>query len=163
MKSKILIAAMLALLSSSVMAQTKDRSVSVFGNYSKSSGVDGGNGSLYGSYGFLPTQSLELDVFVGVFFTSGADSDTTTLAGVAAKYYFGSLGRAGALVPYLKADVATMHGGEFNQTIYGAGAGIDYALTESASVYLEILAHKSTKSEVSGTMTDLNLGLTYRF
>jgi opacity protein-like surface antigen len=163
MKSKILVAAMLALLSSSVMAQTKDQSISVFGNYSKVSGVDGGNGSLYGAYGFLPMESVELNVFLGVNFTSGANSDTTTLAGVAAKYYFGSLGQAGKLVPYLKADLATMHGDALSQTIYGAGVGIDYALTESASIYLEALAHKSTKSEFSGTMTDLNLGLTYRF
>ena len=163
MKSKILVAALLAVLSTAVSAQSKDQSVSVFGNYSKTSGVDGGNGSLSGAYGFMAMQNLEISLFLGVNFTSGAQSDTATNGGVAAKYYFGALGQAGSMVPYVKADIGTYKSDAFSESFYGAGVGIDYALSESASLYLEAVAHKSTKSESSGTRTDLNLGLTYRF
>jgi hypothetical protein len=159
MKAKIVMAAVLAVLSTSVMAQSKDQSLSVFGNYSKTSGQDGGTGILMGSYGFMPTENIEVGFSLGAVFVSGTDSDTMTLAGASAKYYFGAIGRAGAMVPYVKADIQSFDG----ESAYGGGVGIDYGLSESASLFLEAVAHKSTDSDASGTTTQLNLGLYYRF
>lgn len=156
MKSKILIAALLTVFSGSVMAQAKNQSFSISGNLIKPSGSDA-TGMVMASYGFMPTQNIEVGVTAGAFFVP--DADTETLLGVQAKYYFGAVGTAGALVPYLKANVQHMA----DTTFYGAGGGIDYSMTESASLFLEVIAQKNTDSDYSGTTSMVQIGLAYRF
>jgi|CXWL01.1.fsa_nt_gi opacity protein-like surface antigen len=157
MKAKLLVAAMLAVLSGSAMAQAKTQSFSISGNLIKPSGSDA-TGIVLASYGFMPTESIEVGLSVGAFFVP--DADTETLVGVDAKYYFGAVGVAGSLVPYLKANVQHIA----STTMYGAGGGIDYALTESASVFVEAIVQKSTGDESdSGNTSMIKVGLAYRF
>lgn len=155
MKTKIILASALIALSGTVMAQsTKNQSVSVFGNYVKPSGGDG-VGSIFGSYGFMPTENLELGVSAGASFSEG---ETSSHVGVNAKYFFGAIGRAGALVPYLKANVDRGEG----TTIYGGGVGAEYGLSESASLFAEALLMKSSGSG-SDKLSMVLVGITFRF
>ncbi len=154
MKAKIVAVALLAMMSGSVMAQSKDQSFSIYGNYMKSSGSDA-FGSLSGSYGFLPTQNIEVALSV----TTSFGEETTTSYGIGGKYYFGAIGTAGAMIPYLKANVMSVE----STTLYGAGAGLEYGLSESAGIFVEAIAQKNSDSDSSGTMTMVVLGLNYRF
>jgi hypothetical protein len=155
MKAKLLVAAMLAVLSGSAMAQAKTQSFSVSGMVFKASGADA-IGQVAASYGFMPTEHLELGFTVGAQF----GEETESLGAVDAKYYFGAVGTAGSLVPYLKGNVQHMA----SSTFYGLGGGLDYAMTESASFFIEAIAQKNTDSdEDSGTVSMIKLGLTYRF
>jgi hypothetical protein len=154
MKAKIVAVALLAMMSGSVMAQSKDQSLSIFGNYMKSSGSDA-IGLVAGSYGFLPTPNIEVNVTIAAVFAE----DTITSYGAGAKYYFGAVGTAGAMIPYLKAEVMSAD----SETMYGGGAGIEYGLSESAGLFIEALATKNSGSDSSGTVSRINLGLNYRF
>ncbi|MES2298072.1 MAG: hypothetical protein V4582_13590 [Pseudomonadota bacterium] len=154
MKVKTICAVLLAVLSTSAMAESKNQSISVFANYTKPSQGDG-VGSAFGSYGFMLQDNVELNFSAISTFSSG---ETTTGLGAGANYYFGAVGRAGSTVPYV--GVSAFHMSSSTQG--RIAVGLDHAITEAASLKAELAAGKGS-GDNSGTTMTMNLGLTVRF
>ena len=159
LKYKLLASLLCAAFVLPSMAEEKKSSVSFFGNYNKPSNGNG-SGSLNASYGYLVTPQLEVGVSVSESFSAGS---TTTGLGGQAQYYFGAVGKAGSLLPYVKADLLSFSGGAFSYTQYGGYGGLAYAMTESAEAFIEVGALNATINNTTTSSSQVNLGLKYRF
>ncbi len=160
---KILIAAALAVAATGAMAQAKPNSISLFGDLEKVSGEDA-TGNLSFSYGRMLTESVEGEL--SVFQTFGRDKSTGL--GLALKYFLSPIGKAGATAPFL--GVRTLAStGDFKYTELAALTGLEYGITENASIFGELFAGKVKYSgSASEFLSDsnkvgINIGLKLRF
>jgi hypothetical protein len=160
---KILIAAALAVAATGAMAQAKPNSISLFGNVEKASGGDA-SGSLFFSYGRMLTESLEGEFSISQNF----GSDETTGVGLGLKYYLSPIGKAGATAPYLGVRTFAFTG-DLKYTSAEALTGLEYGITESASLFGELFAgtrkFSGSGSEFlsDGNTAGLRVGLRLRF
>jgi hypothetical protein len=160
LKLKIaLIAAALA-VSSSAFAADKKTSISVFGNLSGSSGADP-VGTVAVSFGRLLTDSFEVGAQYVTSFSSG---NTFRMGGVNAKYYFGTVGKAGAVLPYVTAAVGA-NGSDTSSTGHSlqAGGGAEFVMTESASTFVEAVYDRNTISSHTTNGYQMQVGIKLRF
>ncbi len=150
-----------ALAASPALAADKRSSVSVFGNVTVPD-VGDNSGSLFVSYGYLLTDSLELEGGIGQFFSGGITATTLT---VGAQYYFGSLGAAGSVVPYVKANLgrSSSSGGGSSANTFGGGGGVEFALSESASAFVEGVYQEVKITNFNTSQFSIQLGLKLRF
>lgn len=83
--------------------------------------------------------------------------------GGTAQYYFSTVGRPGAVNPYVKGNVFAMTGQGFDATTYGGYVGAAYAITESSEVFAEAGAVKQSANSTSTSGTEVNFGIKVRF
>ena len=150
--------------------------MSLFGNVSsdESSGnYDFTDATIYGSYGRLVGEAIELEIQLGQSISdsgSGSSRVTSTTVGALAKFYFSPLGEGGSVSPYVKAGLR-VNFDKFDGrtgTGYGwqGGGGLEYALNTSVSTFLE-----GTYSKVKYRgdfdykvgLFEINVGLRLRF
>jgi hypothetical protein len=162
-----MLACALAFVSIQACAEEKLNSVYLQGNLSKNGSNK--NGNVVAGYGRLIGQ-WQLDVILNLDVSSSSEggTETMTMAGVGARYYFGTVGQAGATLPYARVELLGSHssgGGGGTTGFYGAFAGLEHALTEQAAVYVEGGARRATGSDTVGskTETSINFGINYRF
>lgn len=148
-------------------AADKKNSFSLFGDISKNSGSDA-TGSVSVSYGRLFLDSLEVEGLLSYFLTAGQTSTNTLTGGAGVKYYFGAVGRGGAWVPYVFANgqgsrLKTEGQRSSSFRVYQAGVGIEYNVTEAASVFVQAAGQRSEFDNNSVNGSRLNLGVKIRF
>lgn len=163
MKLKIALMAAAVALSSSAFAADKKTSISVFGNVSGQSGSDP-MGTVSVSIGRLVTDSLELGAQYTTTMSGGSNGITTTMGGVNAKYYFGAVGKGGAVLPYLTVGVLAAGSDTVDTyTMYQAGGGMEFTMTESASTFVEAVATRSKIGNTTSNGYTLQVGVKLRF
>jgi opacity protein-like surface antigen len=186
--SKLAIAVLALAFGTAGFAADKRSSVSVFGNISntKDEGSSANtNATIYGSYGFMLRDSIELEIQVGTNISEfgGGFTSTGFSTGLVGKYYFSPVGEGGALSPYAKAglriDVNESKSDDFKTTGTGfglqVGGGVEYALTESVATFVEATYSRlkfdsDTESDFGdssfkydSTVFEINIGLKIRF
>ena len=157
----VLALAVATLAATPALAADKRSSISIFGNITVPE--EGDNvGNVFLSYGYLLTDSLELEGGVGQTFSGGT---TSTSLNFGAKYYFGTLGAAGRMVPYVKANVGrfSSSGGGGSLSSYGGGGGLEFAMTESASTFVEGIYQEVSASGFSSSSFVIQLVVKLRF
>lgn len=161
MKLKLALMAVAIAATSTAMAADKRTSISVFGNLSKQSTGDA-SGTVFLSFGRLVTDSLELEVSLAESFSSG---DTTTMLGGGVKYYFGAVGKAGAVVPYVRAGLqsASSSGGGARTSIIQAGGGVEFTMSESAATFVEAAYARYSTGNFTDNGVQVNVGIKLRF
>jgi hypothetical protein len=96
------------------------------------------NATIYGSYGYMLGEAIEVEIQVG---QNGSSRYSSTTVGATAKYYFTRVGEAGSYSPYLKAGLRANFDNFDGRTEKGCGVlgggGFDYALTGSVATFLE--------------------------
>lgn len=160
-KHAVLALAVATLATAPALAADKRSSVSIFGNVIVPE--EGDNiGNVFLSYGYLLTDSIELEGGVGQTFSGGTTSTSLTFG---AKYYFGTLGAAGRMVPYVKANVGrfSTSGGGGNSNAFGGGGGLEFAMTESASTFVEGVYQEVRSSGFDSSSFVLQVGVKLRF
>ena len=160
MKFKIAFIAAALALSSSAFAADKKTSISVFGNVSGSSGADP-VGTVAVSFGRLITDSFEVGAQYVTSFSSG---NTFRIGGVNAKYYFGTVGKAGSVLPYVTAAVGAS-GSDQTSTGHNlqAGVGAEFVITESASTFVEAVYDRNTVNSRTTNGYQAQVGIKLRF
>jgi len=162
-----MLACALAFVSLQASAEEKLNAINLQGNLTKSG--DSKNGNVAASYGRLIGQwQFDAIAMLDVSSSSDGGTQTMTLGGVGARYYFGPVGQAGATLPYARADFLGIHSNGADggpSGYYGAFAGLEHELTEQAAVYVEGGARRATGGDSGGsrTQTAINFGITYRF
>lgn len=143
MKLKLAFVAAALALSAGAHAADKRSSISIFGNIIVPE--EGDNvGTVFISYGYLLTSALEIEGSLGQTFSAGF---TNSILNGGVKYYFGAIGKAGGVVPYVKASIGRSTSNNAfspDSSDYGAGAGVEFAMNESASTFIEGV-YQSTK------------------
>ena len=164
MKLKIAILAAALAASSTAFAADKRMSVSVFGNISGSADTDP-QGFISTSIGYLLTDSLEVGGVLSQFLSGGAKGSTTTSFGANVKYYFGSVGKAGATVPYVMASAqsSSSSSGGSSSTLLQGGGGLEFTMTENAATFVEAAAQRVSTGSNSSTGYQMNIGIKLRF
>ncbi len=172
MKLKLALLATALAVSGTALAADKRSSISVFGNITV---PDEGDNSGYVAltYGYLLTSAIELEAGMSQFYAGG---DTFTTINGGAKYYFGAVGKAGGIVPYVKAQVGrSTNTNAFSPdyTQYGGGGGVEFVLTEATSTFIEGV-YLSTKYDTirsngftfggnTSSQIQFNVGIKLRF
>lgn len=144
--SKLAFAVSTLAFGAAAVAADGNSSVSMFGNVSsQSSGSSDFSGAtIYGSYGRLLGDAIELEIQVGQSISgSGGNSSevSSTSVGATAKLYFAPVGESGSFSPYLKAGLRVnfdKFGGD-TRTGYGVlgGAGFEFALGGGVATFVE--------------------------
>lgn len=160
-KTKLALAALALSLSTAAFAADKRSSISVFGNIIIPEEGDN-TGTVFLSYGYLLTDSIEIEGSVGQTYSAGT---TTGMYGLTGKYYFRSVGPGASVLPYVKAGFLAMVPDQGDTASgYQAGGGVEFQMNESASTFIEA-TYNSTK--ISGfpasNSTQINVGLKLRF
>jgi hypothetical protein len=160
-KHAVLALAVATLAATPALAADKRSSISIFGNVTIPEEGDN-SGNIFISYGYLLTDSIELEGGVGQFFSSGI---TSTSLNVGAKYYFGTVGAAGRMVPYARVSVGTSRnsGGGGNFSNFGGGGGLEFTMTESASAFVEGIYQQVRVSGFDSSAVVAQFGLKLRF
>ncbi len=150
-----------ALAATPALAADKRSSVSLFGNITVPEEGDN-NGSLFLSYGYLLTDSLELEGGVSQTFSRGF---TSTNVDFGVKYYFGSVGSARGAVPYVKANIGrgTSSGGGSGSNTFGGGAGLEFPIGENTATFVEGVYQQVKFSGFSTSQFSMQVGLKLRF
>ena len=150
-----------ALAATPALAADKRSSVSIFGNVTIPE--EGDNiGSLFVSYGYLMTDSLELEGGVSQTFSRGF---TSTNVDFGVKYYFGSVGAARGAVPYVKGNIGrgTSSGGGSGSNTFGGGAGLEIPIGENTATFVEGVYQQVKFSGFSTSQFSMQVGLKLRF
>jgi hypothetical protein len=136
LKLKLALVAAALALSAGAQAADKRSSVSIFGNIVVPE--EGENsGTVFISYGYLLTSALEIEGSIGQTYSAGF---TSSILSGGLKYYFGAIGKAGAVVPYVKASAGrstSTNAFSPDSTDYGGGVGVEFTMNESASTFIE--------------------------
>ena len=178
MKAKIAALSAIALFATAgtAFAQQQQNEISLFGNLQNSKSSAAGSqsynqGNISAAYGRYFMPQLVGRVLINSSFSqsAGGGTNTFTLAGVGAKYYF-KAGKRGDLVPFV--DVQVLGGGnnqspKVTYTSWNGSVGGSYFLTEAAS-FDASLGYQRDTVKVSGASNNqndiiFNFGLTYRF
>lgn len=160
-KTKFALAALALSLSTAAFAADKRSSISVFGNVTIPE--EGENtGTVFLSYGYLLTDSIELEGNVGQMFSDG---ETTGLYGFTGKYYFRAVGAGASVLPYVKAGfLAFVPNVGDTLSGYQAGGGVEFTMGESASTFIEATFNSTKASGIpASNSTQINVGLKLRF
>jgi hypothetical protein len=173
--SKLALAAFAMAFGTAGFAADKSSSASVFGNISstKISGTSAfTNATVYGSYGRMLRESIEVELQLGqtISEAGGGSKFTSTSIGATGKYYFAPVGEGGAVSPYVKAGLRVNldKASGSNGTGFGVqgGGGVEYALTESVSTFVEATYSRLKYSgdfDYTAGLFEINIGLKLRF
>lgn len=175
MKFKLAILVAALTLGSTAFAADKKQSISVFGNITIPE--DGGNqGTVFLSFGHLFGDSWEFEGSIAQTYSSAGGSDITfSTLGIGGKYYFKPVGGAGKVLPYAKVGLSASRSNapSPDYSSYLGGGGIEFAMNESASTFIEAVYSKdkydtmrSGNITIGGNTTSsivFNVGVKLRF